>query len=143
MKKYLILLAIMLMGNAARAGHALRLDLAGGTAATYILSSRPVVTYSDGSVTIKNASLEDTYSLGEVKSFAFVENMTSLSSAVSGEVVYDFRDNVFTCEGNEIRVYDLSGVLVAQGNGSVSLDGTASGVYIVSAAGRSIKIFKK
>lgn len=144
MKKYLILLAIMLMGNVARAdGHALKVTLAGGTAATYILTSRPVVSYSGGNMTIRNASLEDSYPLGQVESLTFVEDVTSIRTAAGGENIYCFRDNVFTCEGNEIRVYDLAGAIVSQGADTVSLRGLPAGVYIVNVAGRSIKVLKK
>ena len=71
---------MMFMGNVVRADNpALRLNLEGDTTATYILASKPVVTYGDGNVKIKTESLEDTYGLGEVKSFAFVNDVTSLS----------------------------------------------------------------
>lgn len=144
MKKYLILLAIALIGNVALAdGHALKVTLTGGTSATYILSSRPTVTYSGANMTIKNASLEDSYPLGQVESLSFTEDVSSLKSVNDGGAVYDFRDNVFTSEGNDLRVYDLSGSCVAQGCGNVSLSRLQAGVYLVSVGGRSIKIFKK
>ncbi len=143
MKKYLILLAMMFMGNVVRADNsALRINLDGGTTATYILASKPVVTYEEGNVTIKNAELEDTYPLAEVKSFAFVNNVTSLQSVGDGDVTYRFGNNLFTCDGHDISVYDLSGTLVAAGKNEVSLATLGNGIYVVSVAGRSVKIFK-
>lgn len=143
MKKYLILLAMMFMGNVVRADNsALRINLDGGTTATYILASKPVVTYEEGNVTIKNAELEDTYPLAEVKSFAFVNNVTSLQSVGDGDVTYRFVNNMFTCDGHDISVYDLSGTLVAAGKNEVSLATLGNGIYVVSVAGRSVKIFK-
>lgn len=143
MKKYLILLAMMFMGNVVRADNsALRINLDGGTTATYILASKPVVTYEEGNVTIKNAELEDTYPLAEVKSFAFVNDVTSLPSVGDGNVTYRFSNNLFTCEGHDISVYDLSGTLVAAGKNEVSLATLGNGIYVVSVAGRSVKIFK-
>lgn len=144
MKKYLILLAAMCLTHPMwSAGHALRLSLDSGSTATYVLSSKPVVTFSDGKMTVSNTSLEDSYSLGQIISMAFVEDITSLAPAVSEGPVYDFRGNVFRCEGNDIRVYDLSGRPVAGAYGEVSLQALENGVYIVSVAGRSIKVFKK
>lgn len=143
MKKYLIPLAMMFIGNVVRADNpALRINLQGGTTATYILASKPVVTYQEGNVTIKNAELEDTYPLAEVKSFAFVNDVTSLSSAGDGDVTYRFSNNLFTCDGHDISVYDLSGTLVARGKNEVSLATLGNGIYVVSVAGRSVKIFK-
>lgn len=143
MKKYLILLAMTFMGNVVRADNsALRINLDGGTTATYILASKPVVTYEEGNVTIKNAELEDTYPLAEVKSFAFVNNVTSLQSVGDGDVTYRFVNNMFTCDGHDISVYDLSGTLVAAGKNEVSLATLGNGIYVVSVAGRSVKIFK-
>lgn len=143
MKKYLILLAMMFMGNVVRADNsALRINLDGGTTATYILASKPVVTYEEGNVTIKNAELEDTYPLAEVKSFAFVNDVTSLPSVGDGDVTYRFSNNLFTCEGHDMSVYDLSGTLVAAGKNEVSLATLGNGIYVVSVAGRSVKIFK-
>ena len=87
-------------------------------------------------------SLEYTYGLGEVKSFAFVNDVTSLSSAGDGDVTYRFSNNLFTCDGHDISVYDLSGTLVARGKNEVSLATLGNGIYVVSVAGRSVKIFK-
>lgn len=143
MKKYLILLAMMFMGNVVRADNpALRINLDGGATATYILASKPVVTYEEGNVTIKNAELEDTYPLAEVKSFAFVNHVTSLQSVGDGDVTYRFSNNMFTCEGHDLSIYDLSGTLVATGKNEVSLATLGNGIYVVSVAGRSVKIFK-
>lgn len=143
MKKYLILLAMMCMGNVVRADNsALRINLDGGTTATYILASKPVVTYEEGNVTIKSAELEDTYPLAEVKSFAFVNDVTSLPSVGDGDVTYRFSNNLFTCDGHDISVYDLSGTLVAAGKNEVSFATLGNGIYVVSVAGRSVKIFK-
>ena len=134
---------MMFMGNVVRADNsALRINLDGGTTATYILASKPVVTYEEGNVTIKNAELEDTYPLAEVKSFAFVNNVTSLQSVGDGDVTYRFSNNLFTCEGHDMSVYDLSGTLVAAGKNEVSLATLGNGIYVVSVAGRSVKIFK-
>lgn len=63
-------------------------------------------------MTIKNAELEDTYPLAEVKSFAFVNHVTSLQPVGDGDVTYRFSNNLFTCEGHDLNVYDLSGTII-------------------------------
>lgn len=144
MKKCLILLAIALTGTVAKAeNYALKVSLYGSTSATYVLETKPVVTYSENNVTIKTQSLEDTYPLSEVESFTFVESASSGIETITQNVTYDFHNNIFTCEGHEIRVYNLSGQSVASGNSSVSLEALDRGIYIVNTGNRSIKVVKK
>ena len=45
--------------------------------------------------------------------------------------------------GENIDVFNLQGIRVAGGQGNVSLDGMAGGVYIVRAAGAVAKVVKK
>lgn len=144
MKKYPLLLAMALSLTVARADdYALKVTLYEGPAATYVLSSKPVVTYSDENVIIKSGTLEDTYRIDDVKTLSFVEPSSSGVKEIEQNVTYDFRDNVFTCEGHEIRVYNLSGRSVASGYGTVSLESLERGIYIVSAGTRTIKVVKK
>lgn len=144
MKKCLICLAIALTGSVAKAdNYALKVTLHGSSSATYVLDTKPVVTYSGSNVTIKNQSLEDTYSINEVESFTFVEGASSGIETITQNVTYDFRDNIFTCDGHDIRVYNLFGQPVAAGNSSVSLETLDRGIYIVNTGNRSIKVVKK
>lgn len=144
MKKTLILLAAALSALAANAGnYALKVNLSQGTSATYILSDKPVITYSVNDVIIKSQGIEDSYLLSDVKSFTFTENGTSGIESVTDNVTYEFHDNVFTCEGHKIRVYNLSGRKVASGSNSVSLESLDRGIYIVNTGNRAIKVMKK
>lgn len=143
MKKTLILFAAIMAGAVAHAGtYALKVTMGENASATYVLDDKPVVTYSENTVTIKSKSIEDTYSIGEVKSFTFVESAYTEKGALAQAVTYDYRNGIFTCEGHEIRVFNLSGQPVAMGMNSVSLEALVPGVYIVSAADRAIKIVK-
>lgn len=144
MKKCLILLAVALSGTIAKADNfALKVNLYGSTSAMYVLDSKPVITYSDNSIIIKNQSLEDTYPISEVESFTFVETPASGIEKITDNITYEFRNNVFTCEGQYIRVFNLSGHAVSEGNSSVSLEALADGLYIISAGNRTIKVIKK
>lgn len=145
MKKCLTLLAIALVATVAKAAenYALKVTLNENTSATYVLNTKPVVTYSGSNVIIKAESLEDSYRIDEVKSFTFVDGDSAGADAITMNVTYGFRDNIFTCEGYHIRVFNLSGCVVATGNGSVSLEGLDDGIYIVNAGDRSIKVVKK
>lgn len=144
MKKCFILLAIALTGTVAKAeNYALKVTFYGNTSATYVLNTKPVVSYSGNNVTIKNQSLEDTYPINEVESFTFVESGTTGIETITQNVTYDFRDNIFTCEGQDIRVFNIAGQSVAAGNSAVSLETLDRGIYIVNAGNRSIKVVKK
>lgn len=144
MKKTLILLAGALSALAANAGdYALKVNLSPGSSATYILSDKPVITYSGNDVIFKSQGIEDSYLLSDVKSFSFTENGTSGIESVTDNVTYEFHDNVFTCEGQVITVYNLSGRKVASGSNSVSLESLDRGIYIVNTGNRAIKVMKK
>lgn len=144
MKKTLILLAATLSALAANAGnYALKVNLRQGFSATYILSDKPVITYSGNDVIIRSQGIEDSYLLSDVKSFTFTENGTSGIESVTDNVTYEFHDNVFTCEGQVITVYNLSGLKVASGSNSVSLESLDRGIYIVNTGNRAIKVMKK
>lgn len=144
MKKCLILLAVALTGIVSKAeNYALKVTLYGNTSATYVLDDKPVVSYSGNNVIIRNQSVEDVYSIDEVESFTFVESVFSGIETITQNVTYDFRNNIFTCEGHDIRVFSLSGQSAAAGNSAVSLEGLDRGVYIVTAGNRSIKVIKK
>lgn len=144
MKKYLIVLAMILAGTAAEAeDYALKVTFHEGQDATYVLSTKPVITYSEEKVMIKTASLEDEYPLESVKSFSFVENGYSGLEAICENVVYDFRDNIFTCENHTIRVINLNGQCVAAGEDRVSMEALENGVYLVNTGNRTIKVLKK
>lgn len=144
MKKYTILLATLFTLTVAKADdYALKVTLHEGTTATYVLSTKPVISYSEENVTIKTQSLEDSYPINDVKSFSFVDNESAGLEDMSQNVTYDFRNNVFTCEGHDIQVFNLSGQSVAAGNSSVSLETLGCGTYIVNAGNRSIKVLKK
>ena len=53
-----------------------------------------------------------------------------------------FDGKVVTAAG-EISVYDVYGVEVASGVNSVAVDGLQAGVYVISAAEKTCKIFVK
>lgn len=143
MKKFLILTAFAIGCSMAYAeNYALKVNLQDSSSAVYVLSDKPVISYSGSDVIIKCKNLEDSYSISEVKSLSFENNPASVMENVMESTEFRFIDNVFTCEGHEIRVFDMSGSMVASGIGSVSLETLRSGVYIVNAGNRSVKVIR-
>lgn len=141
MKKFLTLAALAFVCNMADAeNYALKVNLQDSSSAVYVLSDKPVISYSGSDVIIKCKNLEDSYSISEVKSLSFEDKPASVMENVMGSTAFRFIDNIFTCEGHEIHVFDVSGRMVASGIGSVSLETLRSGVYIVNAGNRSIKV---
>lgn len=143
MKKFLILTALAFVCNMANAeNYALKVNLQGPASAIYVLSDKPVISYSGSNLIIKSKSLEDSYPISEVKSLSFEDNLSSVVENVTDGTAFQFINNVFTCEGHEIHVFDMSGRMVASGIESVSLETLRGGVYIVNAGNRSVKVIR-
>lgn len=104
------------------------------------------VTFDEGAVVFKNNSTDDVRALVAVERFSpafrysFTTGMlpTSIDDA-KAVCTIAFNNNVVTALG-VIMVYDLAGVLVAEGEDSVSLADKAQGIYIVRCGDEAMKI---
>lgn len=143
MKKTYALIAILCCAAFARAENkALRIEFNDGKTALYSLANKPAVTFEGNDFTIKTSDAETSYPRADVKNFTFVKDESGVKD-LTDATKYSYSDNVFSCEGHAIDVYDMSGVRVANGMDSVSLNGLCDGVYIVRAGKQSIKVVKQ
>lgn len=142
MKKLFALIAILCCAVSMQAADkALRIELNDNTTALYALSEQPTVTFAGTDVVIKAADAETNYPRADVKNFTFVDETSGIKNPGSA-TLYSYKDNVFSCPGHEIQVYNLSGQHVADGMDSVSLRDLSDGVYIIRANNQSIKVVK-
>lgn len=141
MKKFtLSLAALCICGGMLAAPTALSVNLKDGTKATYALSDKPKVTFSGSDMLITAASASTTYALADVATFTFSET-SGIDEVIAGsDIVYRYDGNTFECEGQDIRVFNLSGAQLLEGRDSVSLESLANGVYVVLAGKQAIKV---
>lgn len=141
MKKFtLSLAALCICGSMLAAPTALSVNLKDGTKATYALSDKPKVTFSGSDMLITAASASTTYALADVATFTFSET-SGIDEVIAGsDIVYRYDGNTFECEGQDIRVFNLSGAQLLEGRDSVSLESLAKGVYVVLAGKQAIKV---
>lgn len=143
MKKTYALIALLCCAAFAKAeDKALCIEFNDGKTALYSLANKPAVTFEGNDFTIKTSDAETSYPRADVKNFTFVKDESGVKD-LTDATKYSYSDNVFSCEGHAIDVYDMSGVRVANGMDSVSLNGLCDGVYIVRAGKQSIKVVKQ
>lgn len=145
MKKISVLFLLLLSAAVGRASElSLRVNLSDGRTETYSLDEHPRISFDETNMLVGSDKLSASYSRDEVKSFDFVKKQSSsIDTAIGEETVYSLRDNVFTCEGKTVTVYSASGTAVAAGEGSVSLEPLARGLYIITVNNKSIKYIKR
>lgn len=62
-----------------------------------------------------------------------VEEPSAIANATAGKAAISFDGRTVTAEGCKLDVYSTAGARLAKGNGSVSLNGLATGVYVIKA----------
>lgn len=143
MKHFIIALGLMLSSATAFAGTtALKVTLANGTDETFLLSEKPVITCSGTDMIIRTSSLTASYPRTDITSMTFARNAHTDIRKVTDNITYAYCDNVFTCNGQNISVYNLQGVCVASGSESVSLQDLPAGIYLINVNNKTIKIFR-
>lgn len=131
----------------------LTVELKAGDKYSFLLADKPVVTFKSGDLVV-NGDSETSYSIEGVKNFHFTEGEASgLETLSSGDI------RISSLDGSTIQVQNIgkesivtlvnvSGVLVSsaqsdsEGSATISLP-QSKGVYILSVAGKSLKIIKK
>lgn len=143
MKKFSVIMGLLLCCLMGRANpQALQITLLGGDTETFVLSEKPVVTFSGENMTVTSPLLSSTYLRADVQNMTFVE-AAGVKALPGHDTVYRFAGNIFSCEGALIRVFSTAGAQVAAGTGSVSLQELPAGVYVINANNKSIKVIKK
>lgn len=127
-----------------------------GTTQTFLLSSRPLVTFQESQFVITQAGSDIEFSVSNVVDFSFADSETAVHSIHDTGLTVSYTNNehlmIYGAEDNvEVRVTNLEGKRMlcsvrslAVNVLSVSLTGLRQGVYIVSIGKRHhFKIVKK
>lgn len=123
-------------------GKSLKLTLQNGAEQTYMLADKPVVTFQGEKVLIASEKLSSEYPRSDVKSFSFADVSTNAVEDTVQDTLYIYDGSNFSSPGNEIAVYNLQGMKVADGRDNISLTSQASGIYIIKVSNQTIKIRK-
>lgn len=122
-----------------------------GTWISYALDNLKV-TFSASTMTVKNDDVEESYSVSDVYSLLFTDDVAGIQGAT------DMGTSVVSLQGSEIRlnvkagtqarVYDANGTLVAtarigQEGVPVYIGSLAPGIYILRAGKESCKVLVK
>ena len=146
MKKNILTLLFLACQTLAFAeGSALLVTKTDGTKAGYLLSEKPVVTFSDTALSIKTTEVSTNYERADISSVIFVpeSEVTAIQQVGQDHSMFEYRGGTIRAAGAVIQAYTIGGRLVKSAVGSLSLNGEPSGVYIVKANNQSIKINKK
>lgn len=155
-----ILLAVMVLPTVLSASaqsdakEALVVYMTNSSKYTYILEEKPSVKFSDTKLLIEGPQISDTHDISEVDRFSF-EQFSSVSEIRnSDECRITVTDNSVTVSGLKpgslVNAADIQGRIVtslhadAEGTASISTDNLASGIYIITVAGKhSFKFYKR
>lgn len=144
--KKLLLSLIMLGGTFGiqASEHALRVTLDDGSQTTYLLDTKPRLTFGDADITISTDETSVTYLRSKIESLDFIDSkFVSVENPTSAGDVISYIGGVITACGHYITLYTADGRLAASGHDSISLDGQQPGIYIATIATTSLKIIKR
>lgn len=122
---------------------------------SYVLASRPKVTFDSSTLYVASDDVKDEYVLADVSQFVFDKgDVTAIAAVKDGECRLTFVDGATVeIEGigaaTTVRLYDASGKSIAatkadaNGKAVVSLASCQNGMYVVSVdGGKSYKVIK-
>lgn len=146
--------AFVAVSMPARADEKVYVEYHDGSVYSYILASKPKVTFAGDVISVNGAEIADTHKMADVKHFKFTEP-GSVSDISANEYRLVFTDNANVQlagfgAGTGVTVYDLSGSALAgatvadDGTATVSVATMAPGVYVIATTeGKSYKVIKR
>lgn len=121
---------------------------------SYVLATRPKVTFDDSKLYVASNDVSDEYVLADVNKFVFDDIQTAIAEVKDGECRLTFVDGTtVVVEGigvsKAVSLYDVAGKSLAatkadaSGKAVVSLASCQPGVYVVSVeGGKAYKVIK-
>ena len=127
-------------------------ELHDGNTANFLLADKPKITFTAQLMSIVSDALSMVFDRSDVKMYRFVNEdvTTSVKPAVKADAKVS--DNTFLLSGVDagtaIVIYNANGMVVKQaaavdGNCTISLDGLATGAYIVTFNNTTFKFLKR
>lgn len=156
MKKILrlfVLTMLLVAPSCVMAQSQMRLQLANGQSAVYVLADSPVVGFADSKlvVTVKGESTQ--FELSEVQKFTFEAVSTGISQAAAeGTLRFDYSDGrtlrVSGASVNKAMLFDAAGRVVTtasvqDGQAEIGVSTLPAGVYVLKVGSQSLKITRK
>lgn len=121
--------------------------------ANFYLADQPVITFDDGKFVVTSGTAVAEYAQADVTEYYFASVPTAVQDHAVGTFSFKYNDNahvyVSGTKAAKAALYDVSGKLVStaavtDGSVTVSLEGCAPGVYVLSLENdHSFKIIKK
>lgn len=146
MRKLILTLALAAAGYTgadAEVINAMKVTLNNGDTEVFVLADKPQMTFDGDELVVTSPVLTKQYPRSSVKNVTFFGKDASVSDIQAEGTVYTFVDNIFSCPGADITVYNLSGVVVANGHETVSLAGQTNGIYIIKTNNQTLKVVKR
>ena len=148
----MLLLLIAFKASATSDNTTLVVELHDGNTANFLLADKPKITFTAQLMSIVSDALSMVFDRSDVKMYRFVNEdvTTSVKPAVKADAKVS--DNTFLLSGVDagtaIVIYNANGMVVKQaaavdGNCTISLDGLATGAYIVTFNNTTFKFLKK
>ena len=149
-KRVSLLLSFTLACIAAmRAESCLMLQMRSGQLYSYVLNQQPVMTFGEGTVTMKSAGAEATFELTDIDNFHFTDTESGIRAVSNVETRFTYLNGIVTVEGSEGHAVmtDLAGRLLnGKINGhtcSFDLNHQPQGTYLLWMGQQSIKLYHK
>lgn len=129
------------------AQNALVLETNDGKTYSYVLASKPQLTFNETDMIIATTDASASFVRTDIKNFRFEEVADAIKDVKADSQRMSYLHGVVTVEGAEnVILYDISGKQImskrAAGNGSVTIDlnNQPQGTYIVRSGKQSLKV---
>ena len=147
-----LFLFVFFRASATSGNTTLVVELHDGNTANFLLADKPKITFTAQLMSIVSDAFSMDFDRSDVKMYRFVNEdvTTSVKPAVKADAKVS--DNTFLLSGVDagtaIVIYNANGMVVKQatsvdGGCSISLDGLATGTYIVTFNNTTFKFLKK
>lgn len=134
---------ISMYGNIHADNNDLCVTLLNGSTTTFSLKKKPSVKFTDNKVIITTDNFETEFTRNNVKNFTFIPAKSENISEILDNVTYQFSNNIIKAPGEEINVYNISGIHMLSGQDEVSLENLANGIYFIKLSKQTFKVIKK
>lgn len=121
----------------------LKMSLTNGSAKTFLLSQKPVITMPGEEINVAVQEASFSCLRAEVASMEFEEAKSSSIEVLKVAEQFSDLNGTIVCIGSPIDVYDLQGALRLAGVDELSTQTLSAGIYIVKTNQHVVKIIKK
>ncbi|MCM1369184.1 MAG: hypothetical protein NC204_02300 [Candidatus Amulumruptor caecigallinarius] len=145
MKKFIITAFAVAAALSVSAETMLEIKLADGSSPTYMLSEKPVLKCIGDNLTVTVNSASFSYKRADIVKMIFAENGAGVDDILSDEdrQLFSYLNNTITAPGMHIRLFSLSGALVAESMDCLDLNPMPAGIYVAKTKSHSVNIIKK